>query len=423
VPTVNLRKLRHLFLASCLIGPGTNANADWPQFRGGERDGAAETEVAIDPTLNDGDPKIVWRAPVGSGFAGPAISRGTVVLPHREGDELVVQSWDLESGEPRWSQRWPTDYVDGFGFDNGPRAVPAVAGDKIIVFGAEGRLLCLDFTTGGELWSRQIRDELGADKGFFGRASSPLIHDGLVHLVTGGSEGCVSAFNLETGDTHWSASQGEAGYASPTLIRIPDSDEFALATVTRDRFLILNPKTGRILADEPFRSSMGASVNGASPVLCGPDQVFLSACYGVGAKTYRLEKSADKLTLDTVWAGDEKLDAHYATPVFFQGLVYGYHGRQESGQQLRCIVPETGELRWSAPKGAGGSLVRIGDTLLSVTDRGELVSTKAKAEAHEELARCQILRSGHRALPATDSGFFLARDGAQLICLDLRPTQ
>jgi len=48
--------------------------------------------------------------------------------------------------------RFPTHYRDDFGFDNGPRATPTVAGGRVFTFGAEGLLHALDLETGAMLW-------------------------------------------------------------------------------------------------------------------------------------------------------------------------------------------------------------------------------------------------------------------------------
>ena len=49
-----------------------------------------------------------------------------------------------------------------------------------------------------------------------------------------------------------------------------------------------------------------------------------------------------------IWSSDDALSNHYASSVFKDGYVYGFHGRQEMGQSLRCIELKTqGEVQWN----------------------------------------------------------------------------
>ena len=54
-----------------LAGPVPGAAEDWPQWRGPERDGVW-SESGILSSFPEGGLEVVWRAPVASGYAGPA---------------------------------------------------------------------------------------------------------------------------------------------------------------------------------------------------------------------------------------------------------------------------------------------------------------------------------------------------------------
>ena len=77
------------------------------------------------------------------------------------------------------------------------------------------------------------------------------------------------------------------------------------------------------------------------------DHVFISASYDTGAALLR---SRDDDSSSSVWSGDESLSNHYATSVHHDGLLYGFHGRQEQGPSLRCVELATRQ----GPLGAGG---------------------------------------------------------------------
>ena len=83
-----------------------------------------------------------------------------------------------------------------------------------------------------------------------------------------------------------------------------------------------------------------------TPLVIG-DRLFVSAEYGPGAGFMRVEGS----TLVDVWGGLDSLTTHYATPVQANGILYGYHGRQEFGPSLRAVELSTGKVHLITPAG------------------------------------------------------------------------
>ncbi len=47
--------------------------ADWPQYYGPNRD-STSTEKGMLRSWPEGGPKVLWTAPIGMGFGGPAVS-------------------------------------------------------------------------------------------------------------------------------------------------------------------------------------------------------------------------------------------------------------------------------------------------------------------------------------------------------------
>src|SRR5437868_5261502 len=73
---------RFLFI---IIIPGTYfANADeWPQWLGPQRDGVWR-ETGIVEKFPEGGPAVRWRAAIGGGYSGPAVSGGRVYVMDRQ---------------------------------------------------------------------------------------------------------------------------------------------------------------------------------------------------------------------------------------------------------------------------------------------------------------------------------------------------
>ena len=69
-------------------------------------------------------------------------------------------------------------------------------------------------------------------------------------------------------------------------------------------------------------------------------------------------------TVTPVWSGDESMSNHYSTSVLKDGYLYGFDGRQEFGQTLRCVELATGKVMWNVDGFGAGSLLIAGDTLV-----------------------------------------------------------
>ena len=401
-------------LALLLLISASATAADWPQFLGPQRNGVADKAEPALPDSFPGDLPPLWKKSVGAGFAGPVVVGGQVIIIHRESSDMTTESLDAKTGRPAWRTVYTTDYVDSFGFDNGPRAVPAVADGRVFTYGPEGRATAMDLKTGKEVWHYDTAAALGSEQGFFGRAPSPLVMGDKVIFAPGGISGGkpagVIALGAADGKLVWNAADDQAGCASPILIKD------GLLAWMRNQLWLLNP-AGEVLASQPLRSSMDASVNAATPVDCGGGRYLISAGYGVGAHLLHVADGK----IETVWKKEDSLDCHYATPVRVGDHLYGFHGRQERGMNLRCIEIATGKVAWEDPDGVpGGTLIAVGDKLLVVTERGELWIVRASPEKFQQLAAIQILRAGHRSHAAYADGILYARDTEHLVAVKLR---
>lgn len=384
----------------------------WPQFRGPGRDGVFPDRATVEAFPAQGPP-LVWERPAGAGFSAPAVADGKLVLFHRRGAREVVEVLRAADGESLWEFSYETTYRDDFGFANGPRATPVVADGKVYTFGAQGRLHCLDFKTGAQVWTVDTHRKFGVRKGFFGAASTPLVLDGRVLANVGGSDGAgIVAFDAATGATLWKATTHEASYSSPVAGRF---DGRMLAVFfTREGLAAVDPATGAVEYQRRWRSRSRASVNAATPLVAG-DIVLLSASYGTGATALRLCNRR----VEELWSGEDVLSSHYASPVLASGAVFGFHGRQEYGQSFRAVDLASGKVLWTSDRIRAGSVTRVGDRLLLLLESGELVLAAASTSGFQVLARAQILARETRAFPAVANGLLFARDEDTLVCLRL----
>ena len=413
----NVRRVPHLRIAWAVAATlaatvATQAANDWPQYLGPSRNGIYSGPALAD-TWGANGPKVVWRKQVGQGFAGPAVVGNRVILFHRVGNEEVLESLDAATGNSTWRYAYPTRYRDDFGFDEGPRAVPVVADGVIYTFGAEGQLHAVDLAKGTRLWSEDTMKRFGVPKGYFGAAGSPLVEGGRVVANVGGDKAGIVAFEAKTGKVLWTATDDDASYSSGVAATI--GGRRLGVFLTRDSLVGLDPASGMVQFQRRWRARIAASVNAATPIVVG-DQIFVSAQYGPGAGVLRVNGSQ----LTDVWTSDEVLSNHYATSVFYNGYLYGFHGRQEFGPSFRAVEFQTGTVKWSQEQFRAGSVLLAGDRLVITREGGELILASASPQAFKPIARAQILQGVVRPYPALADGLLYIRNENTLVCLDLR---
>lgn len=400
-------------LAICFwSAPSTAGAADWPQFLGPERNGHSSESGLLGTWPNQGPP-VVWDKSIGAGFAGPAIAGGKLILFHRVGNEEVVEALDAATGKEIWKQSYVTNYRDTFGFDEGPRATPTIAGGAVYTLGASGVLQALDLADGKVRWKRSMNQEYKVPKGFFGVAASPLVDGNLLLLNVGGPGAGIVALSTTDGSEIWRATFDEASYSSPVLAAV--GGKKLAAFFTRLGIVLLEPATGKVVFSKRWRARINASVNAATPVVAG-DRLFFTSSYNVGG--IALKAKGDEF--ETLWQGDDSLSSHYGTPIASDGYLYGFDGRQEEGARLRCVELDTGKVRWTAEGFGCGAMILAERRLYILTEKGELVCVEAKPVGYREQARASVLDGLCRAQIALSDGRLFGRDNKKLVCWNLK---
>ena len=394
-----------------MFGGSVNAG-DWPQILGPDRNGIAQKE-SLAEMWQPGGPKSLWTASIGSGFAGVAVSDGIAVLFHRVKADDRLTAFNSETGEELWTTKFRSTFQPQIVDDDGPRAVPTIHDGAIFAYSAQGRLYCVDLKSGHKRWERDTHRDFGANGGYFGAGSAPLVEGPLVIVIVGGekmSAGIV-AFQTKSGETAWTAVGDQASYSAPVAATLDKTRH--LLCVTRMNFVSLDPLSGNVR----FRTSFGQrgpTVNAAIPVVSG-DRVLLTASYGIGAQWLELGKSR----VEVVW-DDEILSSQYTTPILADGAVFGIDGRQDGGTStLKCFDPVTRKEMWSKPGLKYSTLISADGKLLMMQTDGVLKMIRLSTARYEELASASLLPGTTRALPALADGRFYVRNEKTLVCVDL----
>ncbi|MEO8494689.1 MAG: PQQ-binding-like beta-propeller repeat protein [Planctomycetota bacterium] len=388
---------------------------DWPQILGPARNGEVQDEPVI-PKWPAAGPNRLWSYSVGQGYAGPAIVGNRVVVFHRDRDAERVEALDAATGKSLWKTDFPATYNGGINPDLGPRCVPLIHGDRVVVFGAAGDLHCVSLKDGAKLWSREAYRDYKGQEGYFGAGSTPIVAAGKVIVNVGRRGAGLVAFDLDTGKTAWQATDEGASYSSPTLATL--NGRTLVVFVTRYNTVCVDPNDGKVQFQFPF-GMRGPTVNGATPLVFG-DNLFVSSSYGVGANLSRISSDGAK----ELWANDDVMSSQYSTCVYRDGFLYGTHGREDyKNGVLRCFEAKTGKVKWTVEGFGVAHTILVGDQLVLFGIDGRLRLAAVNPDAYRELASAEVSTNVTRSLPALSNGRFYFRDnegqGGKLICLEL----
>ena len=216
-----------------------------------------------------------WRQAIGEGYSSPVVDDGRVFVLSRSEPDEVVSAFELESGEPIWSARYPSSFTKNqyaTMMSKGPFSTPLVAGGRIFTLGVSAVLSSFDAATGTLKWRKDWSKEIDTSKLFTGSAMSPIIDSGLLIVHVGDdTKGAFRAFDPATGDEKWSLPGHGPGYASP--VALAGSGARQLVTMTDKAVVGVEVATGKLLWQIPFPDDWNENI--ITPVVAG-DMVIIS---------------------------------------------------------------------------------------------------------------------------------------------------
>ena len=409
-----------LFLAGNVLA------RDWPQYHGIKSDKTSDESIGIQ---NWKERKQLWKVDTPNGFSSFVVADGhcyTIVLRSIEGiDREVCVALDAASGKEIWAA---TLGLSRYGHDgggrgtpdnrggDGPRSTPTFDAGKIYVLDSDMNLVCLNADSGKEIWKHGLIKEFSGRNIKWKNAASPLIEGGNVYVAGGGAGESLLAFDKNTGDVAWKSGDHIMTHATPVAATIQGVRQIIF--FVKSGLVAVTPDNGKELWNYPFPFQTSTA---ASPVVSG-DVVYCAAGYGVGAGAVKISKNGDELQADEIWRleGNSPVTNHWATPLAKDGYLYGMFGFKEYGDgPVKCVEIATGKVVWEKRGFGPGNLVLAGDTLLALSDTGELVLIKATPKAYEELARAKVIDGKCWSTPVIADGRIYARSTKEGVCIAL----
>lgn len=430
----------NLALACVAAAWGTTALADdWPQWMGPERDNIWREEGVLE-TFPEGGPKILWRAPVAGGYAGPAVAGGRVyVTDYVTQEDVKVDNFsrdefsgtervlclDESTGEVVWRHEYPVNY--GVSYPTGPRCTPIIHDGLVYTLGTEGHLICFDESTGSVVWSKDLPAEYDAETPLWGYAAHPLIDGDQLITLAGGEGSHAVALDRRTGEEIWrTMTTEERGYSPPSIIEAGGVRQLIL--MHPGGVASVDPATGESYWSEPYEATNGSII--MTPIRSGP---FLFAG-GYSKKNILIELAADAPTAKTVWRDQNRKGL---TPINVQPFGDGevMYGVDDNGV-LYAVDVASGDRLWETgqplsserPVGSGTAfLVKQGDRFWLFNELGELIIARLSPAGYEEIDRARVIEPTNLAfgrdvvwcVPAYANRRAYVRNDVECICVDL----
>ena len=398
---IGTRSSTHLPLMAATLGLAFAQlqSADWPQWRGPNRDAKATSFNAPKAWPQALTQK--WKVTVGRGDATPALVGDRLYVFARDEGGEVTLCLDATTGKEVWRDRYDAAAAsEPMGKHPGPRSSPAVAGGKVVTYGVRGILSCLDAATGKMLWRK---DELAGTWPRFFTSSSPLIADGMCLAQLGGEEkGGIFAYDLATGDAKWKWTDDGSAYSSPALLTVGGAK--MVVTLAAKRLVGVGIADGKLLWETPF-APPNRAYNAATPIVDG--QTVIYAGSGRGTKAVKVEKTGDGFAAKEVWANPDNA-VQFNTPVLLGGQIYGL---AQSGD-LFCLDAQAGKTLWTTKLGGKdfGSVVLAGPVLMALIPQGELTVFDPSDKEFKKLAGYKVASTDTYAYPVVSGNGVYVKD-------------
>ncbi len=457
---------------------GITTAEDWPQWLGPKRDGVWR-DTGLVEKFPPGGPKVLWKEPVGVGYAGPAVAGGKLfVTDYVPGDKTKLPDGGFKKGRFAGTERvvcrdaatgkqaWATEYAVEYtvSYPAGPRCTPTVDGDLVYTLGAMGDLKALNVADGKEVWAKNFMKDYESGLPQWGFSAAPLVDgDKLICLAGGTNDRLVVAFDKKTGKELWASQSclGDFGYCPPMIYHFGGGNAPAGSPppafggtrqliIWHSKAVVgLNPDTGKRLWRVEF--DVKAALTAPTPRKVGDDKLVVTSFYN---GSMLLKVTADKA--EVVWKSKAKgetpdlttdLSSIMSTPVVAGDHIYGVC----SYGQLRCIEANTGKRVWESMQATRGArtpakiaaepepddkerwslafIVPHGDRYFLFNEQGDLIIAKLSPKGYEEIDRAHVIdptntMAGRGRLvvwmhPAFADKCVFVRNDKELICVSL----
>jgi outer membrane protein assembly factor BamB len=212
-----------------MAGAANGAESWWPQFRGPNGSGVAESAmppVEFGPGTNQ-----IWKTSVPSGASSPCVWRDRIFLTSFENGGVQTLCYNRSNGALLWKRDARAEAIEEFNPEEGSpaTATPATDGKRVVTYFGSCGLICYE-VKGKELWRHTL--PVAQTAGGFGSGASPVLAGGLVIVNRDQVRGCsLLAVDLKTGEKVWETQRPDVtqSFGTPILWKNDGADEVVMS--------------------------------------------------------------------------------------------------------------------------------------------------------------------------------------------------
>lgn len=387
--------------------------ADWPQWRGPDRNGVSG-DKNLSKRWPEGGPPVAWKSDAaGIGYSSIAVANDRIYTQGDLDNVEHVICLDARDGKLIWKYA-PTPGEEGLKDNrgNGPRGTPVVVGDRVYCEGGRGHVTCLDAATGKMIWQKSLVTDFGGKEPGWGYSESPLVTGDMVIVTPGGRDGTVVALHKDTGETIWRSKDltEAAHYCSPQIATIAGTRQ--IVQMGRETVFGLDAKTGKLLWQ--YKGANNGTANVCMPIIDG-DHVFASSAYKTGGGLIHITRSGDSFNAKEIYF-EKKMDNHHGGIVKVGEHMYGF------GQGgLTCMNFKTGEIAWTDRSLRKGSLIAADGMLYCLDENHRMGLIEANPSKYIEHGRFEVKNLDRPAWahPVIANGRLYIRNQQELTAYDI----
>ena len=386
-----------------------NKGAEWPGFRGPERDGVVRG-VLIGTDWSQSPPVRLWRRAIGPGWSSFAVRGDLFYTQEQRGEDEAVTCYKLTSGQPVWRHRDAVRFWES-NAGGGPRATPTLDNGRVYTFGATGILNALDAGNGALTWSRNVASDSNTKVPGWGFAGSPLVVGDVVIVAATGK---LVAYHIADGHLRWSGPAHSGSYSSPHRCTIDGVTQVLLLSDAGATSVA--PADGKLLWEHAWP---GFTI--VQPAVVADGEVLIStsgAAGGLGTRRLAIAHGPGG------WSVHERWTSAGLKPYFNDLVVHRGHAFGFDGSILACIDLKDGARKWKEGRYGNGQLVLLSDQdlLLVLSEKGEVALIAARPEGFKELAHCPAIEGKTWNHPVLVGDVLLVRNSQAMAAFRLSVT-
>jgi outer membrane protein assembly factor BamB len=403
--------------------------ADWPQFRGVDRDGKS-SETGLLGEWPKAGPPLAWKVTgIGAGFSSVSVVGDRIYTMGDLDDGQYVFAIARDGSKIQWKTNVGPVHDDKYG---GPRATPTIDGDRLYVMTTEGAVVCLGVDSGAEIWRRSLPREFD---GYLMKAmgsydwkwsESPLVDGDRVIVTPGHVAALLVALNKKTGEEIWRTKSRRlgplgadgAGYSSVVVTQALGIRQYV--QVVGRGLVGVDAESGRILWN--YNRIANDIANIATPIVEG-DYVLASTGYGTGSGLIKIVQAEEGLDAEEVYFLDSStMQNHHGGLILLGDTVFTGTGHNK-GFPL-AVEFKTGKVLWGPERNEGkesAAILYADRRLYFRYQDGRMILVEATSDGYRERGSFMIpdVETFSWAHPVVSDGQLLLRERDALYAYDV----